>query len=340
MNGHDEFILRTTNFIDWTRFMNKTIYITGATGLIGSNLVEALLLVPFVHVVVQVRNELKAKKMFGNRVEYYICDLVHKIDYSGKVDYIIHCANPTSSLFFVNNPVETIETTVDGTKNVLEFSKEKRAIVVLLSTMEVYGFPQKGHIVKENEGGSFDSLVVRNCYPLSKQICENLCAAYYSEYGVHTRVLRLTQTFGPGVSYNDSRVFAEFARCAIERKDIILKTSGETERSYLYTIDAILAILIVLLKGRDGEAYTAANENTFCSILDMANLVASISGINVVIKEQNISKMGYVGTLHMNLSTEKLKNLGWKAQVGLKEMYQNLIRDMIKKQQNGNLQNL
>lgn len=329
LSAYDEFLLKTTDCIDWCDLNNKTIYITGATGLIGSNLVQALLLCTDAHIVVQVRNELKAKKMFGNNVEYIIGELQDKSDYSGDVDYVVHCANPTSSSFFVNNPVETIETAVDGTNNILEFAKNKRSTVVFLSTMEVYGFPRKGHVVKECEGGSFDSLVVRNCYPLSKQVCESLCAAYASEYGVHTRVLRLTQTFGPGVSYNDGRVFAEFARCAIEKRNIILKTAGETERSYLYTIDAVLAILTVLLKGADGEAYTAANESTFCSILDMANLVADIGGVNVLIEKQDISMMGYTGTLHMNLSTEKLKNLGWKAQVGLKEMYKSMIGNMI-----------
>ncbi len=331
MDAYDEHILKSANCVNWARLKNKTIYVTGATGLIGSTLVQALLCCTNAHVVVQVRNKPKAQKMFGDNVEYVVCSLNEVPVYSGNVDYIVHCANPTSSIFFVNNPVETIDSAVNGTKNILEFAKIKNAEgFVFLSTMEVYGFPPKGHTVKEPEGGSFDSSVVRNCYPLGKQVCESLCAAYASEYGVHAKVLRLTQTFGPGVSYNDGRVFAEFARCAIEKKNIVLKTAGETERSYLYTIDAVLAILTVLLSGADGEAYTAANESTFCSILDMANLVADIGGINVVIEKQDISKMGYTNTLHMNLDTGKLRSLGWQAQVGLREMYENLIGYMRK----------
>lgn len=135
--------------------------------------------------------------------------------YEGAVDYIIHCANPTSSSFFINKPVETIDTAVNGTKNILDFARNKGvASFVFLSTMEVYGFPAKGHKVKECEGGNFNSTIVRNCYPLSKQLCENLCVAYLSEYDIPAKVLRLTQTFGPGVDYNDGRVFAEFARCS------------------------------------------------------------------------------------------------------------------------------
>lgn len=307
-------------------FKGMNIYITGATGLIGASLVNELLTYNDVNIILQVRNEAKAKKLFEDKVKYIVCDLLETPKYEGDIDYIVHCANPTSSQFFVNNPVETINTAVNGTINILKFAKNKAVKgFVFLSTMEVYGFPERGHRVKENEGGSFDSAVVRNCYPLSKQTCESLCVSYASEYGVPARVLRLTQTFGPGIDYNDGRVFAEFARCAIEGRNIVLKTKGETERSYLYTLDAVSAILTVLLKGKDGEIYTAANEDTFCSIYEMARMVADMGGINVLIEEQDTSKMGYANTLHMDLDTSKLKSLGWKPKYGLKEMYANLL---------------
>ena len=329
MSTEDRNSFKSAECIDWDRFCGKTVYITGATGLIGSNLVERILSCSKAQVVVQVSDEAKARRKFGGAVEYVVCDLTTKSPYPESVDFIIHCANPTSSKFFVTNPVETINTAVNGTMNMLEFAREKGVeAFVFLSTMEVYGNPQKGHKVTENEGGSFDSAVVRNCYPLSKQTCESLCAAYTSEYGVHTRVLRLTQTFGPGVDYHDGRVFAEFARCAIEKKNIVLKTKGETERDYLYTDDAVSAILTVLLNGKDGEIYTAANEETFCSIYEMAKLVADMGDVDVLIEEQDISKMGYANTLHMDLDTSKLRNLGWRPQVGLEEAYRRLIRSM------------
>lgn len=329
MRTDDLNVLKSTGFIDWKSFNGKTVYITGATGLIGSTIVDALISCSEAKVVVQVRNEGKARKLFGENVDYVVCDLSEKSPYIGTVNYIIHCANPTSSKFFIENPVETIKNAVNGTINVLEFAKDKAVDgFVFLSTMEVYGTPEKGHKVKENEGGSFDSAVVRNCYPLSKQTCESLCVAYASEYGVNTKVLRLTQTFGPGVEYNDGRVFAEFARCAIEKRNIMLKTKGETERCYLYVFDAVSAILTVLLKGKVGEIYTAANEDTYCSILEMAKLVAEMSGIDVEIKEQDISKSGYANTLYMDLDTSKLRNLGWKPVVGLEDSIRNLINYM------------
>ncbi len=321
--------LKDSDCVNWKEFDGKTIYITGATGLIGSNIVEALLFCTSAKIVIQVRNEEKARRLFKDKVIYVIGDLSQRPTYKGDVDFIIHCANPTSSKFFVNNPVETIITAVNGTINILEYAKEKNVKgIVFLSTMEVYGTPEIGHKVKEHEGGSFDSAVVRNCYPLSKQTCESLCAAFASEYGIETRVIRLTQTFGPGVEYDDGRVFAEFARCAIEKRNIVLKTKGETERDYLYITDAVSAILTVLLKGGRGEIYTAANENTFCSILDMAKLVAEMYGIDVEIKEQDISKSGYANTLHMDLDTSKLRGLNWYPRVDLKDAYKYLIEDM------------
>ncbi len=315
--------------LDWDAFKNKRVYITGATGLLGASLVESLLFCSEAKVIVQVRNEKKARDLFGDRVEYLICDLSQKPEYEKDVDYIIHCANPTSSQFFVKNPVETIKTAVGGSIHLLDFAKEKKvSSFVFLSTMEIYGRPEQGHKVREAEGGSFDSAVVRNCYPLSKQTCESLCVAYASEYDLPAKVVRLTQTFGPGVEYHDGRVFAEFARCAIEKKNIVLKTKGETERDYLYTADAVSAILTVLLKGEKGECYTAANEETFCSIYEMAKLVADAYGIEVVIEEQDISKMGYADTLHMDLDTAKLRLLGWEAKTDLKTAFQKLIEDM------------
>ena len=321
--------LKKNSIIDWAKLNNKTVYVTGATGLIGSNIVKTLLYCCNTKIVVQVRNESKAKKIFGDKVQYVAADSLSRPNYSGSVDYIIHCANPTSSKFFISNPVETIDIAVNGILNILEFAKEKRVKgFVFLSTMEVYGTPDKVHKIKENECGTFDPSIVRNCYPLSKQTCESLCTAYYKEYQVPTRVVRLTQTFGPGVKYNDGRVFAEFARCVIEKRDIILKTKGETERSYLYISDAVSAIISVLLDGKDGEIYTAANEDTFCSIYEMALLVAELGEISVIIEEQDISQFGYAPTLHMDLDTSKLRRLGWSPQIDLKNAYRRMIEDM------------
>lgn len=142
------------------------------------------------------------------------------------------------------------------------------------------------------------------------------------------KIVRLTQCFGPGVQYNDGRVFAEFSRCVIEQRNIVLKTKGETERNYIYTADAVEAILLVLLKGQKGEAYNVANENTYCSIFEMAKLVAESGGIDVEIHEEDVKKSGYADTLYMDLETRKLQKIGWQPITELKEMYRRMMEEM------------
>ena len=322
---------------------NKTILITGATGLIGSNIVKYLLDINkknnlSINIIVLIRSKSKMYAILGNLVnnpnlKYIISKKwVEKIPTINEdIDYIIHGANPTSSKYFIEHPVETMEIAVKGTNSLLELAKEKQVkSFVFLSTMEVYGNPDKGHKITESEVGRFDTTIIRNCYPLSKQFCENLCCAYFHEYKVQAKIARLTQTFGPGVKYNDGRVFAEFARCAIENHNIVLKTKGETERCYLYTEDAVSAILTILLKGEAGQTYTVANEDTYCSIYNMAKLVANEYNIDVEIQEQDIASQGYANTLYMDLDTTKLQSLGWKPRVGLKEMYVKMIESMKK----------
>ena len=208
----------------------------------------------------------------------------------------------------------------------LELAREKRVRgLVYLSSMEVYGFPAKGHTVTEDEVAGFDPTAARSSYPISKQLCEAMCCAYAKEYAVPAKIVRLTQTFGPGVRYDDSRVFAEFMRCAVEKKDIVLKTKGETERCYLYTDDAVQAILTVLLYGAAGEAYNAANPETYCSIAEMAEMLAKEYDIGVSYKLEDAARYGYADTMTMQLSVDKLMDLGWKPSVGLPEAFRKMI---------------
>ena len=129
-------------------------------------------------------------------------------------------------------------------------------------------------------------------------------------------------------------MFAEFARCALENRDIVLKTAGLTCRSYLYTADAVSAILTVMLRGEDGTAYNAANEDTYCSIREMAEMVArecAAGRIGVRIEaEEDPSRLGYAPTLHMNLDTSRLRSLGWKPVYGLADAYRRMMKTMEK----------
>lgn len=315
----------------------KHILITGATGLIGSCLIRILAHWNLgVHITAVVRNLEKAQKLFKDLeyqdLSYIVSDISDTFCVPQPVDYLIHAANQTSSKAFVDAPVETILTAIKGTQNMLEIAREKQVkSFVYLSSMEAYGAPQTDEKILESHGCNINTMETRSSYPESKRMCESLCRAYYAQYGVPTKVIRLSQTFGPGLSYNDGRVPAEFARCVIENKNIILRTDGKTKRSYLYVADAVTAVLAILLQGASGEAYNATNEATYCSIREMANLVAEKCAngricVDICIEDPN--KFGFAPTLCMNLDTTKLRALGWLPGYDLEDTFHRTILSM------------
>lgn len=320
----------------------KTVFVTGATGLIGSQFIKAIACYNRVNstnikVVAMVRNAEKAKKVFGDipNIEIYLGDITDEINYDGDVDYIVHGASATSSRFFVEHPVETITIAVDGTVNILEFARKKQVEgFVYMSSLEAYGTPDKNQkTIKEDYSGYINPLNVRSSYSEGKRIVECLCCSYASEYGVPVKIARLSQTFGAGVEYNDGRVFAEFARCAIEKRDIVLRTQGGTVRSYCYTSDAAAALIYILVKGAVGEAYNVTNMRTACSIKEMAQFVCDTfkeSDIKVVIDiPENVASFGYNPEMIIRLDSEKLEALGWKATVDLRDMFKRLVESMV-----------
>lgn len=321
-----------------------TVLVTGATGLIGSQAVKFLLALNRtenrnITVVAYVRSLQKAKDVFAglgkeNGLLFAQGDINETICYDGTVDYIIHGASATSSKYFVSNPVETIHTAIDGTTNIMEFARSKEVKgVVYLSSLEVYGKPdENAGLIAEEEYGYIDCLSVRSSYSEGKRMVECLCASYAQEYNVPVKIARLSQTFGAGVVYDDGRVFAEFARCAIEGRNIVLHTAGKTVRTYCYTMDAVTAILTILLKGETGQAYNVTNSNTAISIYDMAQLVCDSypeAGIHVECDiPKDLAGFGYNPEMVIRLDSTKLQELGWSATVDLKEMYERLIESM------------
>lgn len=321
---------------------NASILITGATGLICSQIVwtlacHSVLRQKNLQILALVRNERKARSMFGKLIDaglvtLCIGDIVNPLKVEQKVDYIIHGASATSSRFFVEKPVETIVTALQGTQNMLELAREKQVKkVVYLSSLEVYGTPDNAKAyIAEEDYGYIDPMQIRSSYSEGKRMAECMCASYAKEYSVPAVVARLSQTFGAGVSYDDSRVFAEFARCAIEKRNIVLHTQGRTLRTYCYLRDAINGLIYLMLRGVAGQAYNVTNMDTAISIRDMAELVCSLSeGIRVSMDvPEDIASFGYNPEMVIRLDSSKLQALGWNPEVGIQEMFVRLIRSM------------
>lgn len=322
----------------------KTVFITGATGLIGSQMVRTLLEAnrlfgAGITVAAFIRNEQKAQALFEDilpceELEFVIGDLSRPIEYDKPVDYVVHGASATGSKYFVESPVETIQTAIYGTDRLLQFARDKQVSgMVYLSSLEVYGVPDgTRETITEGDYGFIEPLSVRSSYSEGKRMVECLCASYASEYGVPVKVARLSQTFGAGVEYQDGRVFAEFARCLMEKKDIVLHTDGSTVRSYCYTADAVCALYTILLKGEKGQAYNVTNMDTACSIREMAELVADLepeAGIKVRIEiPEDVSSFGYNPQMVIRLNADRLKELGYVPSVGMEDMFRRTIRSM------------
>ncbi len=329
--------------IDWEKLRGKSVLITGATGLIGSLLSRGLICAGTkrglgLQVLALVRNREKAEALFKEYLEdglkIVTGDVTKPIHLEEPVDYIFHTASVTASKDFVDRPVETILTTLKGTENLLELAKEKKVCsMVYLSSMEAYGVVDAEHYnVKETDYGYIDPLQVRSSYSEGKRMAEGLCGAYAHEYHVPVKTARLAQTFGAGISKNENRVFAQFARSIMNGQDIVLHTDGSKAHCYCYTTDAVLGLLTVLLRGADGEAYNISNQGTFCTIREMAEMLIREhpgSGSKLVFDiPEDVNKFGYAPTSRMLVNSEKLNALGWNAKVDLPEMFELLMRFM------------
>ncbi|MCJ1974681.1 NAD(P)-dependent oxidoreductase [Lactococcus piscium] len=308
--------------------MNKTVLVTGATGLVGEQIVRALLKRGD-KIVAPVRSLNKAQHIFGETsdITFIINELGERLDYSGDIDQIIHSAAPTDSSFMINSPVETISAIVDGTKQILMFAKQKQVrSVVYLSSMEVYGTSLTDAAITEDKQFFVDPLNVRSSYPIGKRLAENLCYAYYKEYNVPVKIARLSQVIGDELLPNDNRVIAQFVRSVKAGKDIEIATDGLAKQTYVSLEDCITGVLTILDKGVSGEAYNVSDTDSFCSIKKVAKLIREVAKSTIEIRTGIGDITKYPPNRINKIDNTKLLKLGWCVSMTLQDSLIRLMR--------------
>lgn len=327
--------LASSAALPWEKLDDCNILITGATGLIGSCLVEVLMARQDkkYNVYASGRNEQRAMERFAEYQDdpcfhFVRYDVMSPLDSDVNFDYIIHAASNASPNFFAEKPVEVIKSNIIGTCNLLDYGKEhglRRFLFV--SSGEVYG-EGDGRVFDEEYSGYVNPAKPRSCYPSSKRAAETLCVSYGSEYGIDTVIARPSHTYGPHFTEADNRVYAQFIRNVIDGNDIIMKSTGAQFRSWCYVVDCVNALLYILLKGENGEAYNIADAESNISIKELAEMVASIGGKKVVIDlPSDQEKAGYNVVTKSVFATDKLQSLGWKPMSTMRENMEHTIEE-------------
>lgn len=321
--------------VDWTRLSGKTILISGANGFLPAYMVETLLflykkrIIQDVKVLALVRNLEKAKSRFKYylnyaNLEFIVQDVCDPVNVDQKIDFIIHAASQASPKYYGIDPVGTLSANTIGTINMMKLAQSNPVESFLyFSSSEVYGLLDENKIpTTEIDFGYIDPTNVRSCYAESKRMGETICVSWLHQYGVPAKIVRPFHTYGPGLSFNDGRVYADFISDIFNNRNIIMKSDGNAKRTFCYLSDATIAFFIVLLNGKNGEAYNVGNPRCEISINDLARRLVELFPEKklTVIKSEN-QDLGYLkSTVSRNCpDLSKINELGWVPEININD---------------------
>lgn len=333
MDTYFQLLSKNKNF-DIEHLRNKAFLVTGATGLIGSLLTKYLLFLnqhykTNIRLILSVRDIQKAEKLLpsSENITYLVSNIENLTQQNipHGINYIVHCAAPTKSKTFIQAPVETLDTIVNGTRSLLQAATamypEK---VIFLSSMEVYGV-LNDNATTEDKIGYIDFLNERSSYSEGKRLAELYCHSFYTEYNLPIVIARSAMCFGPGILSNETRAYKTFIDQARQGNDVILKSKGATKLNYTSTLDIINSILLLIEKGQPGEAYNICNDDSgVYTILDMAKDIASVYNVSTHIELDE--KAGLAPDNLMVLENKKIKKLGFKNIYSIKDTIKETIQ--------------
>lgn len=315
--------------LPWEKLAGKSVCISGATGMIGSFLIDVLMR----------KNELddldcsvialgRSSKKAEARLPYFENEMFsfEEMDVTARgsmptlsADYVLHFASSTHPRQYASDPIGTIRANVDGLQNLLDYAKTCDARLLFASSVEVYG-ENRGDVDRFTEGycGYIDCNTLRACYTESKRLGESMCQAYRSQESVDVVVARIARVYGPTLLRDDSKALSQFIHKSLSGEDVVLKSAGTQRFSYLHVSDAVSGLLYVLLRGVEGEAYNLADKSSDVTLKDLATLVADAGDVNVVFDLPDMQEAaGYSKATFALMDGSKAKRLGWTAQMGL-----------------------
>ena len=335
-------LVENRDYIDDLEYINSlsgleklngsTVFITGATGMIGSVLADALIyrnekFGADITVLALARNAKRAKARFEKyskdpHFKFVEGDINFPLKFSEKFDYMFHCASNTHPKDYAADPIGTVLTGVVGTRNALEYADmcgAKRS--VFLSSVEIYG-ENRGDVDRFSEQylGYIDCNTLRAGYPEGKRAGEALCQAYIEKRGMDIIIPRICRVYGPSMLKTDSKALAQFIKKAVAYENIVLKSEGTQLFSYCYVADVVAALLFLLINGEKGESYNIADERSDIRLKELAAILAETAGKNVVFElPDEQERKGYSKATKALLDPSKITALGWKARYDIRE---------------------
>lgn len=313
----------------------KTILLTGATGMIGSFLVDALMTrnrqfsaARQTTIIALARNRRTAEQRFAVWLEsgqlcFLSCDVAQELpELPVQPDYYIHAASTTHPVAYAREPVNTVLSNVFGINNLLSYmARQGCGRLLLLSSVEIYGNNRGDtEYFDEDYCGYINCNTLRAGYQEAKRVSESLCQAYIRERGVDVVTIRLPRIYGPTMRLEDSKAAAQFILNGVRGEDIVLKSEGTQLFSYAHVYDAVSGMLYVLLRGASGQAYNLGDSKSDIRLRDIAKLVADHVGKRVIFDLPDaVEKAGFSTATKALMCGDKLRGLGWHPRYDIKD---------------------
>jgi dTDP-glucose 4,6-dehydratase len=291
--------------------------VTGAAGFIGSHLCDAL--IADGHHVIGVDNLLTGSTAnlvqlrHEPRFEFREHDICAPFDF-GEVDFVLNFASPASPVDYSEHGIATLKVGAYGTTNALELARKYGARFMQASTSECYGDPLE-HPQRESYWGNVNPVGPRSVYDESKRFAEAITVAYTRYHGVHTKIVRIFNTYGPRLQLNDGRVISNFMKQALAGDDLTVHGDGTQTRSFCYVTDEVDGIMRFAASEELGPI-NIGNPDEF-TILECARKVLEVTGSNSMISFEPLPQDD--PKQRRPDITLARKRLGWEPKVKLPE---------------------